>query len=159
LANSLAGQGSALVEQERHEEAIAIFDALIERFGDSEEPALRREVAFALSNKATALARLGREDEALSVHEDRVERFAEESLSLFGETADRLAGATEPQDRVELLAALHGEAIMLRELGRQDEALPVLNELIARFEGEEDAVIREAVSIARQARQELIDDA
>ena len=42
------------------EEAIAVYDALIARFEDASEPALREQVAKALHNKGITLGQLNR---------------------------------------------------------------------------------------------------
>jgi hypothetical protein len=48
-------------------------------------------------------------------------------------------------------------AMVLGDLGRQDEALTVLSEMITRFEADETPTIQEIVSEAREAREEMVD--
>jgi tetratricopeptide (TPR) repeat protein len=58
LAETLLHKGNTMVQQERHEEAVASYDQLLQRFSDNPLPAIRRIVALALYNKAASLASL-----------------------------------------------------------------------------------------------------
>ena len=48
---------------ERSEEAIAVYDEVLARFGDATEPALREQVAKALVNKGVTLGALERSED------------------------------------------------------------------------------------------------
>jgi tetratricopeptide (TPR) repeat protein len=81
----------------------------------------------------------------------------EEALAIFEETASHFANAPDPQQREILASALYAKALALDELGRQHEAVPVLTELIERFQDDEDQHIQDVVSEARKAREEMGD--
>jgi len=53
----------------RSEEAIAVYEDLLARFGTATEPALREQVAGALRNKGIALGALGRSEEEVAVYD------------------------------------------------------------------------------------------
>ena len=57
------------------EEAIAVYDDLLARFGNATEPALRERIAYALLYKGSALGKLGRSEEAIAVYDDLLARF------------------------------------------------------------------------------------
>ncbi|MGO9314297.1 MAG: tetratricopeptide repeat protein, partial [Syntrophobacteraceae bacterium] len=61
----------------RPEEAVAAYDSVVERFGESEDPRLLERVATALVNKGCALGAMGRPEEAVAAYDSVVERFGE----------------------------------------------------------------------------------
>lgn len=156
LADGLATKGAALVGEGRHEEGIMVLDQLIGRFEDANDPELRIQVALALRNKEVALLQLGRAEEAQSVHDDMVTRFGEDALAGFDEIGRRYAQADEPQMRELLVSMLHGKAMLLSDLGRQDEAVPVLTELIARFDDDVNTNIQMIVADSREVRERML---
>jgi hypothetical protein len=79
-------------------------------------------------------------------------RFGEDALAGFDELTRRYATATEPHMRELMASLLHGKALVLNDLGRQDDALPVLNELITHFEDDENTNIQMIVADAREGR-------
>jgi tetratricopeptide (TPR) repeat protein len=157
LADALGAKGTALIGEERYEEAIEVLNDLIERFEDDPESALRRQVTIALTNKVAALENLGREEESEGVFQDMLTRFGEEALTMFDGTTSHFANASEPQEREGLALALYGKALALSKLGRQDEALPVLTELITHLQDDENPNVQDVVSEAREAREEMVD--
>jgi tetratricopeptide (TPR) repeat protein len=70
LAAALINKGGILGELGRGDEAIAIYDDIVSRYGTASEPALRELVAKALFNKGGTLGALGRHDDAISVYDD-----------------------------------------------------------------------------------------
>jgi tetratricopeptide (TPR) repeat protein len=158
LARGLGTNGMALAGEGRYQEAIEVFDTLVARFEDAPEFELRAQVALALTNKSMALHALGHEEESLSVREDMVSRFGEVALVAFDNSIKQFAQATEPKLREQLASVLYNKARVLNDLGRPNEALPVLTELITRFDSDENPTIQVTVSSAREARDEMIDD-
>jgi tetratricopeptide (TPR) repeat protein len=158
LADALGAKGMALVGEARYEEAIEILDELIERFEDTPESALRRQVTIALANKVSALEGLDRVAEAASVFEDMTTRFGAEALEMFEKTVARFANGPEREEREGLASALYGKALSLDKLGRQDEALLTLDELIACFVTDENSAIKGIVSDARDVRKRTLDE-
>ncbi len=84
-------------------------------------------------------------------------RFGEEALSIFEEAASNFANAPEAQQHEVLASALYAKAMALHKLGRPHEAVPVLSELIKRFQDDEDPKIQDVVEEAREAREEMGD--
>src|ERR1035438_7970164 len=70
-ARTLLKEGNALYAQGRSEEAKALYDQLIERFGSSTELALREHVAAALLNKGRSVYLVNR----VAVFDQLIERF------------------------------------------------------------------------------------
>jgi tetratricopeptide (TPR) repeat protein len=95
-------------ERGRDEEAAAVYDEVVERFGAATTPAPQEGVARALVSKGVALGRLGRDEEAAAVFDEVVERFG---------------AATTPalQDRV-ARALVNKGRILFDLLGRNSEA-------------------------------------
>lgn len=158
LARGLGAKGAALLGEGRCEEAIKIFDTLVARFEDAQELQLRGQVALALNNKAVALSRLGQEEESTRVHQDLSNRFGEEALMVFDEHAKHCEEADGPHAREQWASMLYSKAWVLSDLGRPDEAMPILAELITRFADDKNATIQLTVSGARKAREEMIDN-
>jgi tetratricopeptide (TPR) repeat protein len=148
LARALSVIGSAHVDDARYDDAIRLLDALVTRFQHHAEPALREQVALALTNKVLALEALGLEDDALAVHADMVARFGEDALHILDAPAAHFAAAADPQVREHLAAALYSKARILAALGRWGEALLALGDLIARFQHDQDPEILTIVSEA-----------
>jgi tetratricopeptide (TPR) repeat protein len=78
---------AALISLDRSEEAIAVFDDLIHRFGDSD--------AGVLVGKGAVLEYLGRREEAITVYDDLIRRFCD---------------ADDPALREQVAWALNGRA-------------------------------------------------
>src|ERR1700691_393718 len=64
VAVALIGRGDALVDSDRYGEAVASYDQVIDRFGETNEHDLLRQVRIALRKKGSALVSLDRFDEA-----------------------------------------------------------------------------------------------
>ena len=79
------------------------------------------------------------------------------ALAIFEGAASNFANSSEPQQRKALPSALYAKALALDKLGRQDEAVLVLAELIERFQDDENPEIQNVVSEAREAREEMLD--
>ena len=95
--------------------AIADFDAVLAREGESTALGARRRVAYAMLQKAHALAGLGRlEDEA----------------ECCDEVLARSEGASDPYMRDAWMRATYHKACVRREQGRRDEAVEIVAELI-----------------------------
>jgi len=72
---ALFNKGVRLGALDRSEDAIAVYDDLIARFGTATEPALRERVAMALFNKGVRLGALDRSEDAIAVYDDLIARF------------------------------------------------------------------------------------
>jgi tetratricopeptide (TPR) repeat protein len=157
LAHALGVKGTALVGQGHLEEAIEILDALVARLENAPGLEVRAQIALGLNTKAMVLHQLGRESEAVSARSDLVTRYGEEALIVFDEHARHCDHSAEPQAREQLVSILYSKARVLADLGRPNDALPVLVSLISRFEGDENPKIQISVDGAREVRDQLIE--
>ena len=117
-AKELLRKALALAESGQLQDAVAAWDEVIRRFGESDATADLEQVSLALVNKGKALGRLGRAEEALTVLDDVERRFGVNN----GE-GHSLAVAT----------ALAGKGGMLSNLDRHTEALAAWDEVARRF--------------------------
>ena len=132
-ARNLFNKAAALWEQNRAEDALAALEELVNRFGESEAPALLEPVARALVNKGMTLGGLDRPEEALSAYDEVVSRFGEsETLALLEKVA----------------AALVNKGTTLGRLDRPREALKAWDEIVNRFGESETPALLERVSTA-----------
>jgi len=163
---------AALISLDRSEEAIAVFDDLIHRFGDSD--------AGVLVGKGAVLEYLGRKEEAITIYDDSIRHFGdsdapalrapiaaalvrkgfalsslerrEEAIAVWDESIRRLSGADEPALRELIAQALVGKGAVLDSLGRREEAITVYDDLIRRFCDADDPALREQVAWALNGR-------
>jgi tetratricopeptide (TPR) repeat protein len=156
-ADMLIGKAADLFAAERWEAALEVFEAIVDRFADAGDPALRRRVVLAMSNSVVALMALLRFDEATATHEELAARFGEDAIATFDEVATRLADAAAPELRRHAAGALANKAGVLRGLDRRDEARSAFTELIDRFADDQDETIQELVAQANDHRAALLD--
>jgi hypothetical protein len=102
---ALVNKGSRLGVLGQSEQAIAVYDDVVARFGAATEPGLREQVARALVNKGSRLGVLGQPEQAIAVYDDVVARFG---------------AATEPGLRERVAMALEGKAFLLCGVERFD---------------------------------------
>ncbi|MYA89878.1 MAG: tetratricopeptide repeat protein, partial [Boseongicola sp. SB0662_bin_57] len=160
-AKELCVKALALAEGGRLEDAVAIWDEVIRRFGGSDAPAELEQVSLALVNMGQALGRMGRSEEALATLDDAVLRFGgddgqnqplavatalmskgvllrdlnrhADALVAWEEAARRFRGSKVPALEAVVASALVGTAIALIELNRHVEALEACDEVLERF--------------------------
>ena len=175
-ARTLLERGVALLKQNRMEDALAIFDKLVNRFHESKMPALLGRVAKALVNKGTALGALDRPEEALETYEEVLHRFGgsdspallegvatalvnkgvalnaldrlEEELNAYEEVLRRFGRSDASVLLGRVATALLYTGITLSELDRQEEALDAYEEVLRRFGGSAVPVLLERVATA-----------
>jgi tetratricopeptide (TPR) repeat protein len=70
----------------RSEEAIAVYDEVVKRYGEASELTLRETVANALYDKGLTLEELNRSEEAIAVYDEVVKRYGESSELSLRET-------------------------------------------------------------------------
>ena len=75
VAKALFNKGVDLAELHRYEEALAAYNDLITRFGNSQDTTIQEQVAMALNNKGGALYNLHRIGQARADWEELVYRF------------------------------------------------------------------------------------
>ena len=124
-------KGIVLVTSHRNEEALAVWDQIERRFGDSDEPAVLKQLAAALVSKGSTLAHMNRAEDAVGVWSDVVCRFGEGDSSLYHE---------------EIATAVLNRVVVLGLLNRPDEALDVCDEVLRRFGSSDEPYGVEAVA-------------
>ena len=92
VALKLSRKAVALRDNGRDEEAIAVLDKLIDRFGGASAAPLRKRVAWALRTKGGLLLTKNRSEEAFVVFENLLDRFGD---ALEEQTRNGLTGAID----------------------------------------------------------------
>ena len=142
-ASRLYGSAIALENESRKEQALAIYDEIVNRFGDSDDPAVLDLVAESLVNKGIGLISLCRPREALTTSEILIRRFStNESLVILDHTARALF--------------LKGDSLNL--LDRPEDALVCYDDLIRRFVDSDKPVIFESVAMAFVRKESLLNE-
>jgi tetratricopeptide (TPR) repeat protein len=160
----------------RHAEAIAVAEALDDRFGDDPSRRVARSVADGLVLKGNELTRIGLTSEALTVYDEVIARYGARterglreavamalgnkaefvarrqralSIPVCDEIVDRYGDATEPLLRERVAAALARKAHSLETLKRNREALAAHRQLLTRFATGESPEIDGLIAWAR----------
>ncbi len=160
-AKALHGQGYCLNGLGRQAEALAAYDEVARRFGDSSETALRERVAKALVNKGRILDENEQDEEAVSVYDEIVSRFGNSSekvcsmsvawalvnkgvslvskgdrvgaIAAWDEVLHRFMRSPELDLRENAVLALLNKGLLLSDEGRKSEAVVVYDEIIRIF--------------------------
>ena len=119
VATVLADKGALLASLGRFDEALAVCDDMVHRWGATDTPAHSQAVAVALVIKGDVFVRLERFDEALAVCDDMVGRFG---------------AAHVPRLMESVALAFWTKALALDLMNRSEEALPALDEAVRRLE-------------------------
>ena len=98
--------------------AIAIYDEVVERFGTSDLPQVRGQVARALLYKGHRLSR---------------RRDAKAAIATFGCVSERFRNNAEPEVVAWSATALYNRGALLMQEGDSDEATATFGEVIERF--------------------------
>jgi tetratricopeptide (TPR) repeat protein len=64
----------------RAEEAVAAYDQVIARFGESETPELQEEVARALFNKGNTFEKMRNDKEAKKIYSETLKKFRKSKI-------------------------------------------------------------------------------
>jgi tetratricopeptide (TPR) repeat protein len=176
VAMALFNKGITLGTINKSEEAIAVYDDLLRRFGDAQELELRRQVAMALVNKGYRLGVLNKSEEAIAVYDDLVGRFgdaqepalreqvakalfnkgfrlgvlnkSEEEIAVYDDLVGRFGDAQEPALREQVAMVLVNKGYRLGVLNKSEEAIAVYDDLLRRFGDAQEPAIREQVAKA-----------
>jgi tetratricopeptide (TPR) repeat protein len=133
IAMVLSAKGSLLRAEKCYDEAIQIFDEVIRRFADSNEPQLLEVVAEAFTQKGQALAQLG--------------RFSDANLT-FDLTIKKFENSDDTKIQQSTARAMVGKAFALGDLDRLDEAIETFELVDARFGQNTDQGTMDAVATA-----------
>ena len=174
IARALTYKGFVLGQLNRTEEAIAVYNEAVQRYGTATEPALRERVARALVNKGFVLGQLKRSEEAIAVCDEVVQRYgtaiepalrervagalankgfalgqlkrSEETIAVCDEMVQRYGTATEPALREQVAQALFNKGVRLGQLNRSEEAIAVYDEVVQRYGSATELELREIVA-------------
>jgi tetratricopeptide (TPR) repeat protein len=162
--------GICLVAAGDHQAALRVYDELIATFRDASDLVTRDQVIRARVNRSAALLALGDAPAARTAAEELIEELDERdaldaeqfamavrlrAASFQGEDRDQeaaealaVAESLEAEDaaaRVQVVAASRERAELLAALGRFEDAAAVANAVVARFSGDPDPAVIEAV--------------
>ena len=186
VAKALRLEGRTFGNLDRHEEAIAAGDQLIERYGDEEEPAVREQVAAALRSRGFSLFKLKRIDEAAAEYDAIIKRYGDdedpsfrehvslalrnkgillglrdrnrEAIAAFDALAERYGDDEIPSVREDMAVALRYKGNALQELGRSRDAMNAYDELLERFGDDSDPDIQKHVGWVRVQKAQAAKD-
>ena len=127
VARALVNKGVNLDNLNRYEEAIAAYNDLITRFGNSQDPKIQGDVAIALFGKGNDLGNLHRYEEALAAYNDVITRFG---------------NSQDPKIQKAMAMALFNKGVYLAELHRYKEAIAAFNDVITRFSNLNNPIIK-----------------
>jgi tetratricopeptide (TPR) repeat protein len=166
--------GWILSETGRSEEAFAVYDELVARFGTATELSLREQVAKAIYSKGVSLDELGRSEDAITVYDELLTRFgdaafaassiagalvnkgsacgalgrSEDAIAAYDELLTRFGAATELSLRELVAAGLNNKGNTLSRFNRNVEAIAAYDEVLARFGTSDEPPLRESVAVA-----------
>ena len=158
------------------EQALSVYDQLIQRFGSSQTPELQEQVAKALFNKGIALKQLEGPEQALKVYDQLIQHFEnnstpaiqaqvakallnkgvtlgrledpEQELKIYDQLIQRFASSEAPELQEPVANALFNKGNTLRQLEGPEQALKVYEQLIQRFASSEASEVQEQVAKA-----------
>ena len=133
VAQALLTKGMLLGQLSRSDEAIVIYDQLIERFGRSATPGILPLVATALVNKGVRLDALDRLDEELDVYNDVLDRFGKTSL---------------PEIVERVVVAMVNKGNTLEKLHRSKEAVEAYDQVVGTYGEEKPPALVAQVALA-----------
>ncbi len=173
-AKALHGKGYCLSKTGRLEEALSFYQAIIEVYGETQEPNLQERVAKAFVNKGIVLDKLGKPDEALAAYQELFQRFGdsdspavqepigralcnkgivlgqlskfEEALAAYQELFQRFGDSDSPTVQEEIAGALLNKGVVLGQLSKFDEELAAYQELFQRFGDSDSPAVQEQIA-------------
>ena len=124
-AGKLLGNAGVLYARNRVEDALAMYDELARRFGESDVPGVSLLVAFGFSAKGVILTQLDRQEDALAAYDDVVLRLDsidtpnlfDQVMRMFVENDDAIGEPRLPQDMPEEAIYVWNEMIPLIAAG------------------------------------------
>ena len=185
-AQTLYHQAFALTDKGHAPEALAVWDELVRRFGDSDSQPELEYVAIALINKGVALGTMKRHNDALSAWQEVVNRFEssdgevfhgavaralvnrasmlgtlnfpEDAMAICNSALDRFTATDSPAVLAEVAAALYWKGMAFAQLNRPVEAFATWDEIVQRFGPSDEPAIHRQVASALLAKGELLSE-
>jgi tetratricopeptide (TPR) repeat protein len=156
LAIVVLNLAGALVRDGRLDEALDMYEDLVERLDANPTPEVLEHLVVAASNEVEVLGMLGRDEDATAVHTQLLERFGDEVPRALAQAAAR---NEQDEGAAPVVAGLLlKEAIVLFQLDRGGEALMRVNDLIERFGDEQDPAFEQVLGMAREFREQLLEE-
>lgn len=179
-ALELIERGKELRKKNRLQEALSVFDGVIDRCGESAQRHFLELTANALVRKGEVLHALGRPEEALATCDEVIRRYGEneapeiseriaaallnkgaalgalsrmeEALAANDDLVRRFGASNTPGVRAKVAYALSNKGITLGNMSRLQDALQASDELVHRFGAseEKDAVIAVAKTLCNK---------
>jgi tetratricopeptide (TPR) repeat protein len=174
VAKALFCRAGTLENLHRNQEALAIYDGLIDRFIDNPTPSIRVQVAKALFSKGAILNSLNRYDDAIRAYDELLKHFDEdadktirenlakgmfnkayslvvlnrhkEGVKAYGDLLKRFADSTEPALREQVAKSLLNRALALSTLEMSEEEMADYDDLLRRFADAPEPALRERVA-------------
>ncbi|HKO62798.1 MAG TPA: tetratricopeptide repeat protein [Pyrinomonadaceae bacterium] len=132
-ARALLNRGITLGVMKKHDEEVAVYEKLIEMFGQSDDSQIRSVVADGLINKGLAFGELDRDQDEVAAYDEVVKLYSDQD-------------DTVSQDHV--MKALFNKSIVLGTRGDFEEAIRLSEDLIKRFSESDELSLREAAAQA-----------
>jgi tetratricopeptide (TPR) repeat protein len=155
-AGLLLNAGMMLVARKENQRALRLFETVLERLDGISERGAQKLVVHAAINKAVALGRLGRLDEATAANES-VMSMGEPAIEALDDIADSAARSDGPAARERLAWTLMVRAAAIGALGRREETLAAVDDIIDRFRDDQSPFVQSVVWVARRGRGEVLD--
>ncbi|MDR1853534.1 MAG: hypothetical protein LBR05_01325 [Azoarcus sp.] len=140
-ARALLREGETLARQREYDQAIARFDEIDARFGQSDDPAIKRAVARALFTKGNVMAWRGVPEEERNVALDAALEVQNTLDRRFGKDGDPLINE-------QIAKSLSDKTAIYVRRRQPERAVSVANELERRFGAEDSPIFREAKLVA-----------
>ncbi|MDF0606518.1 hypothetical protein HZU77_012780 [Neisseriaceae bacterium TC5R-5] len=172
----LLAKAITLGQLDQHEEELANYGLIEQRFSQDKDPFIRQVLAKALSNKGFVLAQREKHEEEIAVYSSIELYFGQDTSPTISEWLAKtlinkgfaLSQLSRSEDEIkvydvidqrfgqkkqifirkQVLTALINKAFALRQLGRSEEELAVYNLIEQRFAQDKDAAIRKLLAIA-----------
>jgi tetratricopeptide (TPR) repeat protein len=158
VACELVNTGVTLEQLGRPEEMLAVYDSVVDRFGDDEDIAIASQASRARLLKAGRLVHLGRADEALFAYDALIARYRDvgdskvrrrvagailekgrllaaraeyaRAIAAFEEMPPIPVGASDPVLVRRVAAARFGLGAVLEHIGKHDEAIQAYDRVL-----------------------------
>jgi thioredoxin 2 len=148
----------------RSEEAVGVFDQVVDRFGEDTELAVRGQAATALVYKGITLGQLD-DEPAQGVNNPigvppgpgrQMLGRPDDVMQVYDQVVARFGADTEPAVRGQAATALVNQGVRLGQLGRPDDEMQVYDQVVARFGEDTEPAVRKWAANAVQLKAEIV---
>lgn len=170
------GKGEVSAEYGDWNDALAAYDEVVARFGDSDDPGLRWQIASALAGRGHTYRKRGDHTAATAAYDEVVDRFGDSddanllekvanaliwkgnasvergdwkaALAAYGEVITRFEDSGDSDLQWLVAAALMSRGIACRNRGDWETAIAAYDELVSRFGDWNDPRLQRWVALA-----------